>query len=97
MSSYWNYRECYDAEHVMGGTPDDDPRFVTAYTFEPGYEQQATNMFRWLQHDNLSPKWGGAGEILLSEADLVSLRVMQANNPARYGTPPKPNGSDDHE
>ena len=22
--SYWNYRECYDAETVAGGTPDDD-------------------------------------------------------------------------
>jgi hypothetical protein len=30
LSSYWNYRECYDNETVAGGTPDDDEPVAAA-------------------------------------------------------------------
>lgn len=60
---------------------------IIVYTF-PNL-REAANMFKWLQHYNLKPKWGNCSEggnvITLPKSQVPCLQMMQKNDPARFG------------
>jgi len=66
---------------------------VIAYRFPDGFQKEATNMYGWLRHHNLTPSWGHeAGSkhvIMLPASEIPSLVMMQKHNPAKFGNPQK--------
>jgi len=70
-------------------------RRVTVYQFRNGFDQQAQSTFGWLRHYGLGPtfkiakKFPFGTRILIPSSEVACLRLMQANNPARFGNHPK--------
>jgi hypothetical protein len=66
---------------------------VVAYRFSDGFQKEATNMYGWLRHHNLTPSWGHeAGSkhvIMLPASEIPALVMMQKRNPAKFGNPQK--------
>ena len=72
----------------------------TVYTFPNGYAAQAESIYCWLRHYGLNPRWemgengklrddDGTIRIALPAGEIPCLRLMQHDNPARFGHAPK--------
>ena len=70
---------------------------VEVYRFPNGFATDACRTYGWLRHENLNPKFvtdGGDTTIHLPAGEVTCLRLMQKDNPARWGNAPKfENGS----
>ena len=66
---------------------------AVAYVFPNGFAKEATRMYTWLRHYNLTPSWGSSRGselvIMLPENEISALVEMQKSNPARFGNPKK--------
>jgi len=77
-------------------TKTEEPTMVSVATFPNGFQKQAQDYHLSLRHCNLNPgfKWeGGDLHVLLPEAEVSCLRMMQEANPARFGNTPEVNSS----
>jgi hypothetical protein len=67
---------------------------TTVYQFPNGFRREAQDTFGWLRHYQFTPSWVPNGNdangvaIAIPENEISQLRLLQKNNPARWGSPP---------